>query len=329
MVKKHAEIYNSVQELENAVASGILEAPYVAYIVDDEGNKKMVFSNDTSLHPYEANIADEVMEILNHIREGEVYCTEDEYNRLITDGKGLVTNIDGTKSEVIFDLNKMYYIYEEDVPEVTPDEPEKPIKIEFVGDVLLENNYEPLEPIILSNIVTNVNLNNKTITAPVFGESNGEVIKGDSDSYTFWVKKGADLTIEGNGEVIAQEALYSMAVWANGGKVTIKGGTFINHGDGCDLIYASNGGKVYIYGGEFKATERSGNVEGTKNKFSALNIKDADRAISEIVVYGGKFYGFNPSDNVSETEHTNFVASGYESVEIETDVWEVRKIVNN
>ena len=118
MVKKHAEIYNSVQELENAVASGILEAPYVAYIVDDEGNKKMVFSNDTSLHPYEANIADEVMEILNNIREGEVYCTEDEYNAIITPNEDgtynecTITQPDGTTKIVVFNPNVKYYIYE-------------------------------------------------------------------------------------------------------------------------------------------------------------------------------------------------------------------------
>lgn len=125
--------------------------------------------------------------------------------------------------------------------------------------------------------------------------------------------------------MVAQNADYSMAVWAQGGTVEIKGGKFYNGGDGCDLIYASAGGKVYIYGGEFHATERSGEVPGTKNKYSALNIKDADRATSKIVVYGGKFYGFNPADNVSETEHTNFVAEGYVSMEIEPNVFEVRK----
>ena len=114
-----------------------------------------------------------------------------------------------------------------------------------------------------------------------------------------------------------------MAVWANGGKVTIHGGTFVNGGDGCDLIYASNGGKVYIYGGEFKATERKGDESGTNNTHSALNIKDKDRKTSEIVVYGGKFYGFDPANNLSEGPNTNFVAEGYKSVEISEGVWEV------
>ena len=117
-----------------------------------------------------------------------------------------------------------------------------------------------------------------------------------------------------------------MAVWAQGGKVTINNGKFYNGGDGCDLIYASEGGKIYINGGEFHATERSGEVEGTKNKFSALNIKDKDRAICEIVVRGGTFYGFNPADNVSEEANTNFVDKGYQSVEISEGVWQVMAV---
>lgn len=194
------------------------------------------------------------------------------------------------------------------------------------GNVMLGSNLETSAPVILQNGKgLNLNLNGKKIVAGTFAESNGEVTEGTSDSYAFWVKEGGMLSLEGNGEVVAQDADYSMAVWAQGGTVEIKGGKFYNGGDGCDLIYASAGGRVYIYGGEFHATERSGAVEGTQNKYSALNIKDADRATSKIVVYGGKFYGFNPADNVSETEHTNFVAEGYVSVEIEPNVFEVRK----
>lgn len=169
-----------------------------------------------------------------------------------------------------------------------------------------------------------VNLNGKKIEGSVFTESNGEITEGNSDSYVFWVKNGGELTIEGSGEVIAKEATYSMAVWANGGKVVIKEGKFYNNGNNSDLIYASNGGQVEIYGGEFHANENKGDI-GTKNAFPALNIKDKDRATTSIRVFGGKFYGFNPADNLSEGPNTNFVAEGYESVEVEPGVWEVRE----
>ena len=173
---------------------------------------------------------------------------------------------------------------------------------------------------------TSLSLNNQTLMGELFTESNGQILEGNSDSYAIWVKEGGEITINGDGEVRSQDARYSIAVWAQGGEVIINGGKYYNEGEGSDLIYASAGGKVYIYGGEFYPNSMQEGVAGTANDYSALNIKDSDRATSEIVVYGGKFYNFNPADNVSEGPGTNFVAEGYESVEIEPNVWEVRKI---
>lgn len=173
---------------------------------------------------------------------------------------------------------------------------------------------------------TSLSLNNQTLMGELFTESNGQILEGNSDSYAIWVKEGGEITINGDGEVRSQDARYSMAVWAQGGNVTINGGKFINGGEGSDLIYASAGGKVYIYGGEFHPSQKQEGVVGTADDFTALNIKDGDRATSEIVVYGGKFYNFNPANNQSEGPNTSFVAEGYESVEVKPNVWEVRKI---
>lgn len=118
MSTKHAEIYRSEAELEAAIAEGILVAPYVAYIEDEDGGKKVVFSNDTSVHPYEANIAEEVMEVLNSIRNSEIYCTESEYNAIITPNEDgtynecPATQPDGNVKMVIFNPNVKYFIYE-------------------------------------------------------------------------------------------------------------------------------------------------------------------------------------------------------------------------
>lgn len=173
---------------------------------------------------------------------------------------------------------------------------------------------------------TDIKLVGGSIKGQLFTESQGQMIDGNTDSYAIWAKKG-EVTIEGEGEIIAQDATYSMAVWANGGDVIIKGGTFRNGGDGTDLIYASAGGNVYIYGGEFIGAGNTGSEPGTANKFSLLNVKDKDykSGISNIIVYGGKFHGFNPADNLSEGKNTNFVAEGYKSVEVEEGVWEVVK----
>ena len=180
------------------------------------------------------------------------------------------------------------------------------------------------EPAIINSEMF-IDLNNNTITGGLFGYSNDNVVEGNTDSYAFWVKKGGELIIDGDGIVKTQSADYAMAVWAQGGTVIINGGKFYNEGEGSDLIYASAGGKVYIYGGEFYPNKKQEGVDGTANPYSALNIKDIDRGISEIKVYGGKFYNFDPANNLSEGPNTSFVAEGYKSVEIEPNVWEVVK----
>lgn len=197
--------------------------------------------------------------------------------------------------------------------------------IDFSEDVYLVKDYMPSAPIVLQNVKTQVNLNGNKVVAPVFSESNGAISEGVTDSYAFWVKEGSDLTIKGDGEIISQPAIYSMAVWAQGGTVKIYDGKFSNAGEGSDLIYVSAGGKVEIYGGEFHPCKRDEGVAGTNQDYCALNIKDSDRDISSITVYGGTFYNFNPADNKSEGESTNFVAEGYVSIEIEPNVWKVVK----
>lgn len=201
------------------------------------------------------------------------------------------------------------------------------------GKTTLPSNVKLDSTLKIENVDSIVNLNNKEITAGVFSESNGNIIEGNTDSFAFWVKDGATLTLNGEGVVRAQDASYSMAIWADGGNVIINGGTYYNEGDGCDLIYASNGGQIEIYGGEFKATAYIGLEPGTTNPYSALNVKNADREFSDIKVYGGRFYKFNPAENLSEpnpsdewlAKHPNgFVAEGYKSVQ-DGDYWVVVK----
>lgn len=183
------------------------------------------------------------------------------------------------------------------------------------GHVKLASNIDLVDtPLIIEGDVE-VNLGGNDIVGGVFTESGGSILEGSSDSYAFMAIEGSNLTISGEGNVIAQDATYSMAVWANGGTVTINGGTFKNGGDSCDLIYASNGGRVYIYGGEFIATDKKGVEPGTNNTNSALNIRDSQRDICQILVYGGKFYKFDPGNNLSEGPGTSFLAPGYKSVQ--------------
>ena len=174
------------------------------------------------------------------------------------------------------------------------------------------------EPLIIENKHVAINLNGKTLTAGKFTESNGEITSGTTDSYGFWVKEGGELIIEGEGTVVAQDASYSMAVWADGGIVNIYGGTYINGGDGCDLIYAKNKGIVNIYDGKFDASLNTGKEPSTTNKRSALNIHNTTGG--KITVYGGLFHDFNPTDNddtdrIFDDGGGIFVADGYKVIE--------------
>ena len=196
--------------------------------------------------------------------------------------------------------------------------------VRLVEDVNLE------EPVIVDPTLyatragvvdVTVDLNGKTITAPLFTESNGAVTAGDTDSYAFWVKPGAKLTIVGDGVVQTQACKYSIAVWADGGEVVINGGEYYNYGVGSDLIYAKNGGKVTINAGYFKACEKQAGVDGTNEKYSAINLKD--NSGSSAVVYGGTFFGFDPSNNVSEGANTNFCAKDYGAYELTDGEWTV------
>lgn len=190
--------------------------------------------------------------------------------------------------------------------------------------VKLTNDIELDDTIIWEDGDITLDLNGYTLKGGLFKESGGEILEGDTDSYVFWIK-GGNLTIQGQGNVLTQSAKYAIAVWANGGNVYIKNGEYINNGEGSDLMYASAGGNIYISGGIFKPNMMQDNIAGTKNKYSALNIKDKDRNISSIEVSGGIFYNFDPSSNLSEGPDTNFVVNGYKSVEVSEDVFQVIK----
>lgn len=188
------------------------------------------------------------------------------------------------------------------------------------GEVNVPCNLVLTAPIEITKNVT-INLNGYTLTNTPWDED------GEANAYMFWVKNGK-LTLNGEGTVVVPDAVYSMAVWANGGDVEINGGTYKNGGDSCDLIYASKKGNIVINGGEFVAAgPASGTVPGTKNPYSALNIKDANKSTCSFSVKGGKFFKFNPADNLSESPKMSFIADGFESVQ-DGDWFVVREAVD-
>ena len=105
------------------------------------------------------------------------------------------------------------------------------------------------------------------------------------------------------------------AIYANNAAIAVEaGGTStvtINSGDfrqvgvpasdpECDLIYATDSATIEINGGTFKAVtpERT------------LNVLDKDRGKAKIIVKGGSFYKYDPS-NPTLGDNEVFVAAGY------------------
>lgn len=117
---------------------------------------------------------------------------------------------------------------------------------------------------------------------------------------------GADVvvTINGGEYDAGSGSLFNIAVWAhNGSKVVINNGVFIT-GDDVDgnynhCIYAAGDSIIEINGGWF---------ESTGDCSWLLNCQDNH---GTIIVKGGTFVNFDPSNCVSEGANTNFVAEGY------------------
>lgn len=162
-------------------------------------------------------------------------------------------------------------------------------------------------------------------------EDNGKT----ADAKSALVVKGK-LTINGDGDVfcegnterkpdVEKQPSNTCISVLEGGHLIINGG---NYSVGTDVdnkcnstIYVENvgkAGKVEIYGGTFT------NAQGSNGHSFVLN-QDDQLTEKCITVYGGTFIGFNPADNSSDGEHTNYVAEGYKSVKISEspDTWQV------
>ena len=117
---------------------------------------------------------------------------------------------------------------------------------------------------------------------------------------------GADVqvTINGGSYNAGEGSLYNIAIWAhNGAHVIINDGTFTSGNDVNDeanhVVYAAGGSIIEINGGLFMS---AGSAEWL------VNCQDDNVTI---IIKGGSFIDWNPADNISEGEHTNFVAEGY------------------
>jgi len=225
----------------------------------------------------------------------------------------LINNLDLSTIDVgsiIFDLNekKMYIMFTPgNLTEITAETKIVETLEELVDAIALGGNITITQNIDAETgfiVTTNSTItNNSIISIPEDVEGNG----------VFMVTAGV-LTLNGNGTYNGVgKNDWNMALWAKeNGKIVINDGYFTNEGatanvdsEHFDLIYASGNAQIEINGGEFKC----------QTPAWTLNIKDKDRATASIIVKGGKFHGFDPSNCASEGPNTNFVAPGYKVVE--------------
>ena len=151
-----------------------------------------------------------------------------------------------------------------------------------------------------------------TISRKVTINLNGKTLKGDGSNGVIYVKDNADVTITGNGTIIAKESSdrYAMAIWArDNSKVTIENGTFTQEITGTDsqydMIYVLNNAQITILDGTFVS----------KTPKWTLNKHDTSTN-SKIIVKGGTFIDYNPEQAMTEPNSpVSFVAEGYKVIQ--------------
>lgn len=157
------------------------------------------------------------------------------------------------------------------------------------GDVWLEKDIVCSSPVTVSRDVT-LHLNGKQLTCET----------------TALLVTAGRLTVEGDGSVLGGKSASgnTVAVCGETASVFLKGGSFACGGDEktanrCIFVQTGN---VFIYGGTFRAAAEA------ENAFCVLDVED--NGPGTIVVYGGTFFGQDPSLGDDHSKGT-FVAEGF------------------
>lgn len=114
--KKHTDVVPSIDVFNTNYKNNIYVEPWVVYVGNDVDGYQIIYSNDEKKigSTYTPDVIDSLQTRLNALENEKVYCYEEEYENLVKNGKGWITNIDGEKIEVTFDENKLYFIYEDE-----------------------------------------------------------------------------------------------------------------------------------------------------------------------------------------------------------------------
>lgn len=180
------------------------------------------------------------------------------------------------------------------------------------------------------NSDSNFVFENVTVTLDL----NGKTLKGNGCDGVIYAKGTANVTIKGNGYVVAKESddHYAMAIWARGNaQVTIENGSFSQEmvtaadelGPQYDMIYTKENAKVTILGGKYESVR----PRWTLNRENSATTGTEPTSVIE--VKGGTFVGFNPAsantEDYKNNNLVNYVAEGFTAqlVEGTTDTYQV------
>jgi len=170
------------------------------------------------------------------------------------------------------------------------------------GDkIILDADLVIDETIVIDKNIT-LDLNGKTI-------SNTQDVWSDKNWSLISITSGAEVTLDGDGKLIAKENDCYGIDLKDGSKLTINSG-YIN--GNVHSVYVLEG-TLTVNGGKFEV-QQTYPTEGLEYEF-VLNCYDANReaGTAKIIVYGGEFVKFNPANCSAEGAGTNFVAEGYVS----------------
>ena len=189
--------------------------------------------------------------------------------------------------------------------------------VEWNGKYNVTEDLNPDASLIIKNAVVTLNATGKTI-ANTQNIYNAGTYDWSMISVRGWM---GNLTITGGTFAAKANDCFVIDV-RDGGYLTIEDGKFIGNED---AIYVERG-TATIEGGFFDIQQKhTGSTLEAQYK-TLLNCNDANynAGRAKIIVKGGTFVNFDPSNNLAEGENTNFVAPGYKVIserQSNGDIW--------
>ena len=190
--------------------------------------------------------------------------------------------------------------------------------LNFAGNVTLNGNVNVTEnkDDVANRITvtgkTTLNLNGKIITPNDMGNN-------DKNFTALMVQAETTINAGANGGIDTQEnGGYGINV-LGGATLNINGGTYYGGGTAVQV----QKGTLVINDGTFEVEPYSDPTYGYKFLINCIDAAYKD-GTAKIIIRGGSFVNYDPSDSASENPHGNFVADGYSCTEND-GVWTVTK----